>query len=65
MKYTFFFFSIAVYIFLGEDFELQEFMEDLDAKGLLDDGEYLVVTMFKDSFKPEQTDSFLTGKDKH
>ncbi|XP_022091376.1 guanylate cyclase 32E-like [Acanthaster planci] len=53
--------TTRIYIFLGEEYELQAFMEDLDAKGLLDDGEYLVVTIFEDSFKPEKKDSFLTG----
>ena len=36
-------------------------MEDMDSKGLLDDGKYLVITIFKENFKTELRDSYLTG----
>ncbi|XP_038064179.1 guanylate cyclase 32E-like [Patiria miniata] len=55
--------TTRIYIFLGENYELQAFMEELDAKGLIDSGEYLVVTVFKASLKPEQKETFLTAAD--
>lgn len=45
--------NTRIYIFLGEDYEWYPFMKALDFRGLLDKGEYLVITMNFMIFKKE------------
>ncbi|XP_033630928.1 guanylate cyclase 32E-like [Asterias rubens] len=53
--------TTRIYLFIGETYELQAFMEDLEWMGLLEDGRYLVVSIFQDTFEPEQKDKLFTG----
>ncbi|XP_033123771.1 guanylate cyclase 32E-like isoform X2 [Anneissia japonica] len=48
-----------VYIFLGEKFELFHFMEELEEKKLLDNGEYVVVSVQLDPYTEDSNETLL------
>ncbi|XP_071960361.1 guanylate cyclase 32E-like isoform X2 [Antedon mediterranea] len=50
-----------VYIFLGERFELFHFMEELDEKHLLDNGDYVVISVEIDEYKKDSNKTLLTN----
>ena len=56
---------LSVYIFIGENYELLAFMEDLDAKGLLTDGKYFVVAVFFEAFELEYPELLINGTSRY
>ena len=54
--------SFSVYIFIGVDFELWEFLADMDKLGLFDDGEYFVITMYQDVVTENDKTKHIDGK---
>ena len=44
------------------DFELWEFLAEMDDQGLLDKGEYFVITMEQTQFTDANENSHFTGK---